>query len=150
MAQLRKRRRSEEAEDPVTEGYWGKPGPLKEATNDFLCVRASVISTKPHRQQVALGAFAAAILCGSRGYFSKNSSARQSMKDSSVHAARTEERIIRVSVKIGYIVVLNLVTRVDLCGVTPPAPTICLQSPDTGRGVDPVLKVGGGDGVQFI
>ncbi|KAK2187961.1 hypothetical protein NP493_148g01039 [Ridgeia piscesae] len=54
VAQLRKRRRSEEAEDPVTEGYWGKPGPLKEATNDFLCVRASVISTKPHRQQVAL------------------------------------------------------------------------------------------------
>ena len=76
MAQLRKRRRSEEAEDPVTEGYWGKPGPLKEATNDFLCVRASVISTKPHRQQVALGAFAAAIFC----YFNNNSSARQSMQ----------------------------------------------------------------------
>ncbi|XP_013391172.1 uncharacterized protein LOC106159430 [Lingula anatina] len=43
VTQLRKRRKlSAEAEDPVATGYWGKPRPLADAKNDFLCIHAAI------------------------------------------------------------------------------------------------------------
>ena len=52
---LRKRRRGSEPEDPVAKGYWGKPPPLVEAKNDFLCLRATLISTRNASNNTTLG-----------------------------------------------------------------------------------------------
>ncbi|XP_046559336.1 uncharacterized protein LOC124268412 [Haliotis rubra] len=48
VRQLNKRRRTEDSdlEVPVAEGFWGKPTNLDDAKYDFLCVEATIASTR--------------------------------------------------------------------------------------------------------
>ncbi|XP_064641222.1 uncharacterized protein LOC135496043 [Lineus longissimus] len=49
VTQLRKRRRlSSEIEDPAAMGYWRRPKKLQDSKNPFLCIDATIKSTKPH------------------------------------------------------------------------------------------------------
>ena len=52
---LTKKRRISDPEDPVAKGYWGKPPPLVEAKNDFLCLQATLISTRQSHNSITLG-----------------------------------------------------------------------------------------------
>ena len=55
VGQLRKKRRLTEPEDPVAQGYWGKPPCLEDAKNDFLCLEATLMSTTSPSNRVNLG-----------------------------------------------------------------------------------------------
>ncbi|XP_074645820.1 uncharacterized protein LOC141902078 [Tubulanus polymorphus] len=49
--EVKKRRRLEErTETPIAYGYWGKPSRLEDAKNLFLCVSATIQSTKNDKQ----------------------------------------------------------------------------------------------------
>ncbi|XP_041375863.1 uncharacterized protein LOC121388550 [Gigantopelta aegis] len=51
VQKLRKRQRTtEDAEPAIIEGWWGKPLTLTEAKYDFLCVSATIGSTRRHSQ----------------------------------------------------------------------------------------------------
>ncbi len=44
-----------EPEEPIAVGYWGKPSPLVEAKNDFLCLTATLTSTEEPANLITLG-----------------------------------------------------------------------------------------------
>lgn len=46
-----------EPEDPLARGFWGKPSSLLEAKNDFLCLRATLSSTRQSADSITLGKF---------------------------------------------------------------------------------------------
>lgn len=54
LNQLRKRQKLSESDEPLTEGYWGKPEALVEPKNDFLCLKADIISTNDSNKSASL------------------------------------------------------------------------------------------------
>ena len=51
---MKKRRKISEPEEPVAKGFWGKPPPLQEAKNEFLCIQATLCSTLKPPKSVTL------------------------------------------------------------------------------------------------